>query len=71
MNFEYKPLKVRIRRYYGNQVELAKSINLSATSLNMKLNNKRFFTQDEIMKMIDRLDIKKTEIKEYFFTLKV
>lgn len=71
MNFEYKPLKVRIRRYFGSQEEFAKSLNLSATSLNYKLNNKRCFTQIEILTMIDRLDIKKTEIKDYFFTLKV
>lgn len=71
MKFEYKPLKVRIRRYYGSQEEFAKSLNLSANSLNMKLNNKRCFTQREIYTMIQRLDIKKPEIIEYFFTLKV
>ena len=71
MRFDYSKLKVRIRRYYGSQEELAKSINLSVVSLNKKLNNRRYFTQDEIMQMIDRLDIKKLEIKDYFFTLEV
>lgn len=71
MKFDYSKLKVRIRRYYGSQEEFSKSLNLSATSLNYKLNNKRCFTQEEIYTMIERLDIKKLEIKEYFFTLKV
>lgn len=71
MNFDYKLLKVRIRRYYGSQEEFSKVLNISTNSLNMKLNNKRCFTQKEIYTMIEMLDIKKLEVIEYFFTLKV
>ena len=46
-------------------------MNLSGNSLSKKLNNKLRFTQDEIRIMIERLDIKKVEIKDYFFTLEV
>ena len=71
MNYNYKLLKTRIRRYYGSQEEFAKVLHLSTNSLNKKLNNKVCFNQREISIMIDTLDIKKLEIKDYFFTLKV
>lgn len=71
MNYNYSKLRGRILEYYGKQSDFAKSLNLSNVSLNKKLNNKVRFTQDEIRIMIERLDIKKVEIKDYFFTLEV
>ena len=71
MNYNYSKLRGRIREYYGRESDFAKSMNLSNNSLSKKLNNKVRFTQDEITIMIERLDIKKVEIKDYFFTLEV
>ena len=71
MNYDYSKLRGRIVEYYGNQTDFAKSMNLSTVSLNKKLNNRVRFTQDEIRIMIDRLNIKKVEVEDYFFTLKV
>lgn len=71
MNYNYSKLRGRIKEYYGRETDFAKSMNLSCNSLSKKLNNKLRFTQDEIRIMIERLDIKKVEIKDYFFTLEV
>lgn len=71
MEFNYNKLRGRIKEYYGNQSDLAQSIHISSNSLSSKLNNKVRFTQDEIYNIMQRLDINKSEIYEYFFTLKV
>ena len=71
MNYDYSKLRGRIVEYFGSQTYFAKSLNLTKETLNKKLNNRVKFTQDEIRIMIDRLDIKKVEIEDYFFTIKV
>jgi hypothetical protein len=71
MNYDYSKLRGRIVEYFGSQTNFAKSLNLTKETLNKKLNNRVKFTQDEIRIMIDRLDIKKVEVEDYFFTLKV
>lgn len=71
MNYDYSKLRGRIVEYYGKQSNFAESMHLSKVSLNKKLNNKVKFTQDEIRLMIDKLNIKKIEVEDYFFTLKV
>jgi hypothetical protein len=71
MNYDYSKLRGRIVEYYGKQSDFAKILNLSNVSLNKKLNNRVKFTQDEIRIMIDKLNIKKVEVEDYFFTLKV
>ncbi len=71
MVFNYSKLRGRIKEYYGNQSDFAESIDLSSNSLSQKLNNRIRFTQDEMFKIMERLNIRKEEIYEYFFTLKV
>jgi hypothetical protein len=71
MNYDYSKLRGRIVEYYGKQSDFAKILNLSNVSLNKKLNNRVKFTQDEIRIMIDKLNIKKVEVEDYFFTLKI
>jgi hypothetical protein len=71
MNYDYSKLRGRIVEYFGSQTNFASSLNLTKETLNKKLNNRVGFTQDEIRTMIDRLDIKKIEVEDYFFTLKV
>jgi hypothetical protein len=71
MNYDYSKLRGKIVEYYGKQSDFAKILNLSNVSLNKKLNNRVKFTQDEIRIMIDKLNIKKVEVEDYFFTLKV
>jgi DNA-binding XRE family transcriptional regulator len=67
-NYDYSKLRGRIKEYYNTQEAFAKSINLSATSLNNKLNNKIPFTQEEIYDAITNLKIEALEIQDIFFT---
>jgi len=69
--YNYDKLKGRIKEIFGTQEEYAESIGLSATSVNYKLNNKVYYTQNEIYNSIKVLKIPNSEIQEYFFTQKV
>ncbi|MBQ7030795.1 MAG: DUF739 family protein [Bacilli bacterium] len=73
IKYDYNKLKGRIREYYGTQENFAASINISTTSLNNKLNDKKKnnFTQDEIFYSILRLNIQPYEVAEIFFKEKV
>lgn len=71
MNYNYNKLRGRIVEFYGKQSNFAKSLGLSTVSLNKKLNNRVKFTQDEIYKIIEKLNINVVEVYDYFFTLKV
>lgn len=71
MQFDYSKLLGRIRECGMTQESLAVAIGISITTLNLKLNNKAFFTQPEIKRICSVLEIGKDEIGEYFFILKV
>ncbi len=69
--FNYDKLYGRIREKKYTQEQLAKELDINTSTLNVKLNNQSFFTQEEIKKIVELLDIKPNEICDYFFTLKV
>lgn len=69
--YNYDKLKGRIKEIFGTQEEYADKIGLSATSVNYKLNNKVYYTQNEIYNSIKVLKIPNEEIQEYFFNQKV
>ncbi len=71
MKFDYSKLLGRIKEYGFTQERLAAEIGVSVSTLSFKLNNKAFFTQKEIRKICDLLEIVTAEIGVYFFTLKV
>lgn len=73
IKYDYSKLKGRIKEYFDTQENFANSLNLSATSINNKLNEKRSenFTQDEIFYSIQRLNIKPDELIDIFFKEKV
>ena len=68
MKYNYNKLKGRIKEFFGTQEKFAEAMNLSATSINNKLNNKTPWTQDEIFLSITKLQIQPIEIQEVFFT---
>lgn len=68
MKWEYNKLKGRIKEIFETQENLAKSIKLSATSLNYKINNQIQFRQEEIYLITEALAIEDKEMKSYFFT---
>lgn len=71
MKYNYNKLKGRIKEFFGTQENFAESINLSATSVNNKLNNRVPFTQEEIYDSIIKLHILPGEIQGIFFTKEV
>lgn len=66
--YNYDKLLGRMRETKYTQEKLAASMGLSATSLNLSLNNKRDFRQDEISKISELLEIPAKSIPAYFFT---
>lgn len=69
--YDYSLLLGKMREKNYTQEKLAKSLGISECSVNFSLNNKRNFRQDEILKIIELLDIPKTQIEKYFFAHKL
>ncbi len=69
MPYRYDKLLGRIVEKCGTQAEFAKRMQLSERTVSLKLNGKRPWSQVDIAKACEVLDIELTEIQEYFFTL--
>lgn len=65
--FDYQELKGEIKGKFELQSDFAKAVGMSAASLSGKLNNKVPFTQPEMFKMCDALDIHREMIPILFF----
>ena len=65
--YDYSKLFGKIKECGYTQEKLAQEINISACSLNLTLNNKRGFRQNEILEISKVLGIRSGEIEEYFF----
>lgn len=66
--YDYNKLLGKMREKRVTQDALAAKIGISSTSMNLSLNNKRDFRQDEILSVCEVLDIPLSEIPRYFFT---
>ena len=62
--FDYKELKTRIFNKFGTQKSFAKYLGITPNALTRKLNNKNYFTQEEIAKTLDIL-----AVESYFETI--
>lgn len=71
MEFDYSKLAGKIVERFGTRGKFAKAINISEHSISKKINNNVAWTQIEIKRICDILNIKKKEIPVYFFTPKV
>lgn len=69
--YDYSKLLGRIKEKYGIRENLVKEITISSTSLNLRLNNKLKFDQQDIKELCIALDINEEEIPDYFFKEKV
>ena len=67
MEFNYSKLKGRIKEKYRTQENFAKAIGKTQTTTSFKINGKRLWNQEEIIKAIELLDLSKDDIVEYFF----
>ena len=65
--YNYGKLLGRMKEKRFTQDELADKIGISATSMNLSLNNKRDFKQEVILSVCDCLGIPLSKIPEYFF----
>ena len=71
MAFDYSKLRGKIREIFKTQSAFVEAMGMSTTYLSEKLNNKVQFSQKEIDRACDLLQIAKEEIPIYFFTPKV
>lgn len=65
--YNYSLLLGRMKEKGYTQEKLAKSLGISETSLNLRLNNKLNFRQDEIIAASDILAIPRDQLEAYFF----
>lgn len=65
--YDYGKLLGRMREKRFTQDYLAEKIGISATSMNLSLNNKRDFKQEEIVSVCSELDISLADVADYFF----
>lgn len=67
MSFSYNKLRGRIVEKYGSQAKFAEALGLSQNSLSKKMSCKTGFSQEDIIKWSNLLDIDKNDIYLYFF----
>ena len=63
----YRKLRSRIIERYGSQEEFAKAFGISKNSFSLKMNRKAGFSQEDIVKCCELLNIKLREIGKFFF----
>lgn len=71
MHYDYSRLIGKIVEKFNTRKNFATAMNMSVTSVSEKLNGKKQFRQNEIVRAVDLLGIPADEVKDYFFTLKV
>ena len=69
IRYDYSKLLGRMKERGYTQAALAKEIGISETSLNLRLNNKLRFSQDEILKSCDSLGVPRDSLGDYFFAV--
>lgn len=71
MEFNYNKLRGRIVEYGYNLKTCADKMGIDRTSLSQKLNNHTSFSNRDILRLCDMLNIPTEEIGTYFFTNQV
>lgn len=66
--YNYNKLMGRMKELGYTQESLSKAVGICETTLNLSLNNKRNFKQNEMVKICEFLHIPKSRLAEYFFT---
>lgn len=69
--YDYKKLRGKIVEKFATLQNFARAMEWSERTLSLKINNKRYWKQSEIIKACKILDINKDDIAAYFFTIKV
>ncbi|WP_105302664.1 DUF739 family protein [Anaerolactibacter massiliensis] len=71
LQFSYNALRGRIIEVCGRNKVFADKMGMSEASLSSKLSGKAGFSQEDIFKACQILDIPDNQINHYFFTLAV
>lgn len=71
MEYNYSKLKGKIIEKYGKQHNFAVAMGFSDRTLSLKLTNKRFWKQPEMLKACEVLEIDEKDIAQYFFNVNV
>ena len=69
MAYDYRKLRGRIKEVCGTQDQFSKKLGIGRVSLSQRLNNQLEFSQDEMLKTCDILEIRREDIPVYFFTM--
>lgn len=67
LQYSYDKLRGRIVEKYGSQEKFAEVIGISPNSLSKKMTGKTGFSQKDIIRWSELLDIDKADYSEYFF----
>ena len=65
--YDYSRIMGRIKEKFGTQASFAKALGMGQSTLNLKLNNKAEWSQDEMTAALGLLDLGMEFIKDYFF----
>lgn len=66
--FNYNRLRGKIKECYDTQEKFADELGIGRVSLSQRLSNKLEFTQDEILRACQLLNIDWEELEDYFFS---
>lgn len=69
--WNYDKLRGKIKEKYGSQDKFAEKMKIGRVSLSQRLTGKLEFSQNEMNRAIELLELEKSEIPIYFFTPKV
>ena len=69
--FDYSRLKGRIKEKCGTQKIFAEMLGVTEATMTAKLSGCAYFTQSEIVRAVEVLDILWEEVSVYFFAVKV
>lgn len=70
MEYDYSKLRGRIIEKCGTQLAFAEKLGISRTILSQKMNNKTSWSQDDIVKTLEILDVPLTQAGDYFLVKK-
>lgn len=65
----YSKLRGRIVEKYGSQINFAKAMGMSETTLSYRMTGKLPWSQDEMVMAMDLLAVPIEEVADYFFCL--
>ncbi|MCI7344228.1 DUF739 family protein [Fusobacterium necrophorum] len=71
MKYDYSKLTGLIIEKFKTRCNFADAMNMKKSSISMKLNNRAGFSQEEIIRAMELLEIPPCELDQYFFKQKI